>query len=89
MKLCKIVGKCWSTVKDEQLTGSKFLLAREILNSGELKAEFIIAIDELGAAEGDTVIITEGEAVFNFISGNKPIDSVIIAIVEGYSVKDK
>jgi microcompartment protein CcmK/EutM len=88
MKLCKVVGKCWSTVKEEKLEGTRFLIARELTSSGKLKEEFITAADDLGAAVDDIVLISSGEAVYRSSGGNKPVDSIIIAIVEGYSVKD-
>ncbi len=87
MKLCKIVGKCWSTVKDEQLTGSTFLLAREIQPDGQLDNKFIVSVDELGSAEGDIVLISEGIPISGLT--NKPVDSAIVAIIERYSINDK
>jgi len=88
MKLCKVVGKCWSTVKDKNLEGTRLIIARELSSSGELKDEFITAADDLGAAVDDIVLISSGEAVNRSSRDNGPVDAIIIAIVEGYSVKD-
>ena len=83
MDLAKVVGKIWATQKDKQLNGLKMQLIQPI-NAYEKKiGSPIIAVDTVGAGEGDLVFfITASEAVIPL--KNKPAlsDASIIGIVD-------
>ncbi|KUG26073.1 ethanolamine utilization polyhedral-body-like protein eutn [hydrocarbon metagenome] len=91
MLLGKVIGTVWSTRKDENLVGAKFLIVRELdLDYKPLK-NFVVAVDSVGAGVGEIVLAAQGSSArqTNFTK-NKPVDAVIMAIVDklDISVKD-
>ena len=53
MFLGRVIGTVWSTKKDEQLVGAKFLIVRELDLELKEKDRFVVAVDSVGAGEGD------------------------------------
>lgn len=90
--LGKVVGTIWSTRKDENLVGSKFLIVRQINLDYTPKDSTIIAIDSVGAGVGEVVLVAQGSSARQTdITQNKPVDAVVMAIVDklDVSVKDQ
>jgi microcompartment protein CcmK/EutM len=90
MILGKVIGSVWSTKKDESLVGSKILIVRQLdLELNELSG-FTIAVDSVGAGEGEIVLVSTGSSARQTtITRNKPIDAVIMAIVDKLDVHKK
>ena len=83
MTLGKVVGTVWATRKDEQLTGMKLQIVRELSLDGETKDKFVVAVDSVGAGVGETVLFAQGSSARQTeLTRNKPIDAVITAIVD-------
>ncbi|MDP2301868.1 MAG: EutN/CcmL family microcompartment protein [Ignavibacteria bacterium] len=83
MILGKVIGTVWSTRKDENLVGSKFLIVRQLDLKFNEKDNFVIAVDSVGAGEGEIVLVATGSSARQTsITKNKPIDAVIMAIVD-------
>ena len=83
MILGKVIGTVWSTRKDEQLVGSKFLIVKQLDLNNQLKDNFIVAVDSVGAGVGETVICVSGSSARQTAqTKNKPVDAVIMAIVD-------
>jgi ethanolamine utilization protein EutN len=90
--LGKVIGTVWSTRKDENLVGSKFLIVRELNLDYSPKKSTVVAVDSVGAGVGEVVLVAQGSSARQTtITKNKPIDAVIMAIVDklDISVKDK
>jgi ethanolamine utilization protein EutN len=79
----KVIGTVWSTKKDENLVGAKFLIVRELDLELKEKSNFVIAVDSVGAGEGEVVLVATGSSArqTNFTK-NKPIDAVVMAIID-------
>lgn len=91
MLLGKVIGTVWSTRKDENLVGSKFLIVKQLDLKGKLKDNFVVAVDSVGAGVGEVVLFATGSSARQTTqTQNKPIDAVIMAIVDklDVSVKD-
>ena len=87
MTLGKVVGTVWATRKDDQLTGMKLQLVKELDLNGKLKDRFIVAVDSVGAGVGETVLFVQGSSARQTeLTRDKPIDAVIIAIVDKVDV---
>jgi len=83
MILGKVIGTVWSTRKDENLVGSKFLIVRQLELDMTLKSNFLIAVDSVGAGEGEVVLVASGSSARQTkITKNKPVDAVVMAIVD-------
>lgn len=87
MLLGKVIGTVWSTRKDENLVGSKFLIIRQLNTDYTPKNSTIIAIDSVGAGVGEIVLVAQGSSARQTsITNNKPIDAVVMAIVDKLDV---
>ena len=81
MILGKVVGAIVSTRKNERLIGQKLLVVRPLENM-EAKGEFV-AIDNVGAGIGETVLVAEGSAArIGCDLENAPVDAAIVGIVD-------
>jgi microcompartment protein CcmK/EutM len=90
--LGKVIGTVWSTKKDENLVGSKMLIVKQLELDMAEKNSFVVAVDSVGAGEGEVVLVATGSSARQtVITKNKPVDAVIMAIVDklDISVKDK
>ncbi len=91
MLLGKVIGTVWSTRKDEKLVGSKFLIVKQMDLNNNLKKDFIVAVDSVGAGVGEVVLYASGSSARQTLqTKDKPVDAVIMAIVDklDISVKD-
>ena len=90
MKIVKVVGVAVATEKEPRLEGSKLLLVRETDPSGKEVGKPYIAEDVVGAGPGELVLLVEGSTA-RVASGdiNKPVDAVIVGILDSLSVDDK
>ena len=87
MILGKVIGTVWSTKKDENLIGSKLLIVRQLDLDFQEKSNFLIAIDSVGAGEGEIVLVASGSSARQtIITKNKPVDAVVMAIVDKLDV---
>lgn len=83
MTLGKVIGTVWSTRKDEKLVGSKFLIVKELDLHKKLKDSFVVAVDSVGAGVGEVVLFATGSSARQTNqTKNKPVDAVIMAIVD-------
>lgn len=88
--LGKVIGTVWSTRKDENLVGSKFLIVRHLNLDLTEKEAFNIAVDSVGAGVGEIVLMATGSSARQTtITKNKPIDAVIMAIVDKLDISEK
>ncbi|MGE5399845.1 MAG: EutN/CcmL family microcompartment protein [Ignavibacteriales bacterium] len=90
MILGRVIGTVWSTRKDENLVGAKFLIVRELNLDYSEKSSFIIAVDSVGAGVGEIVLAATGSSARQTtFTKNKPIDAVIMAIVDKLDISVK
>lgn len=83
MILGKVIGTVWSTRKDENLVGAKFLIVRHLDLEYKPKDATVIAVDSVGAGVGEIVLVAQGSSARQTtFTKNKPIDAVIMAIVD-------
>ncbi len=87
MFLGKVIGTVWSTRKDENLVGAKFLIVRQLDLDMNEKENFVVAVDSVGAGEGEIVLVATGSSSRQTeFTKNKPVDAVIMAIVDKLDV---
>jgi microcompartment protein CcmK/EutM len=92
LNLGKVIGTVWSTRKDENLVGAKFLIVKELDLEYNPQEKFVVAVDSVGAGVGEVVLYASGSSARQTtFTKNKPVDAVIMAIVDklDVSVKDK
>ncbi|NWG27381.1 MAG: EutN/CcmL family microcompartment protein [Ignavibacteriaceae bacterium] len=90
MFLGRVIGTVWSTKKDEQLVGAKFLIVREVTLDLKEKERFVVAVDSVGAGEGEIVLVATGSSSrMTSFTKDKPVDAVIMGIVDKLDVAEK
>jgi ethanolamine utilization protein EutN len=96
MILARVEGLVVATKKNAKMTGSKFLFVRPLLvdpaNPQNFKsgANTIIAVDDLGAGEGEIVLIAQGSSArLGAKDKDTPIDAIVIGIVDTVDVQKK
>lgn len=90
MFLGRVIGTVWSTKKDENLVGAKFLIVRELSLDLKEKERFVVAVDSVGAGEGEIVLVATGSSSrMTSFTKDKPVDAVIMGIVDKLDVAEK
>ena len=83
MRIAKVVGVAVATVKDQRLEGGKCMLVAAADPAGQVQGLPFVAFDMVGAGEGELVLIVEGSSARVAASdANRPVDAVIIAILD-------
>jgi microcompartment protein CcmK/EutM len=89
MVLGKVVGTVWATRKDEELVGLKLQIVRHLDLQYRLKETFVVAVDTVQAGVGDVVLVCSGSSARQTAqTKNKPVDAVIMAVVDKLDVTD-
>ena len=93
MFLAKVIGSVVATKKDGSMTGHKLLLVRPMLVDPHNPAAFkpgsntIVAIDTLGAGEGELVLLAQGSSARQADGlKNLPADAAIVGLVDSVRV---
>lgn len=90
MFLGRVIGTVWSTKKDENLVGAKFLIVRELSLELKEKERFVVAVDGVGAGESEVVLVATGSSSrMTSFTKDKPVDAVIMGIVDKLDVSQK
>jgi microcompartment protein CcmK/EutM len=79
-----VIGHATSTIKHRALTGWRMAVVQPIGASRQPEADPVIAVDKLGAAPGQTVILnTDGKAAREMVGDEKsPVRYFVIGIVD-------
>jgi Carbon dioxide concentrating mechanism/carboxysome shell protein len=87
MVVGKVVGTVVATRKNENLVGSKFLIVQPMEKMD--RGGRFIAVDNVGAGIGETVLVATGSAARIGCNLEKsPIDAAIVGIVDNISELD-
>jgi len=86
MLICEVCGKCVSTIKNSQLSGSSLMLLQRLDKTGKNNGEIIVAVDTIGCSVGEVVLVTTGSAARNSIgNSSSTTDMAIVGIVDTYN----
>ncbi len=93
MLVAKVTGSMVSTQKVESMTGHKLLvvepyqLKADTRDSLEGTGRALVAVDTMGAGEGEMVLIVQGSSArLTPETKNLPIDTVVIGIIDNVHV---
>ena len=82
MLIGKVIGSVVSTRKSEKLIGNKFMIVELAEKMGAGQSQ-IIAIDNIGAGIGESVLVATGSAArIGCNMENAPVDAAIVGIVD-------
>lgn len=90
MKLALVIGSTVATMKDENLSGRKLLIAREADTSGKPTGVPFVAVDTVSAGTGDLVLVTMGSSArYTQITQETPVDAVIVGVIDSLEESGK
>ena len=83
MIVAKVVGLAVASLKHETLKTTKLLLVQSADPSGRSHGELFLAVDLVGAGEGELVVVSQGSSA-RAVSGqnSSPIDAAIVGILD-------
>jgi microcompartment protein CcmK/EutM len=86
MEIGRVVGTVVSTIKSSGLNSFKLLVVTPVAVVEEMttpdRAAAYVAVDLVGAGEGEVVLVTRGSAARIPDATNVPTDAAIIAVVD-------
>jgi microcompartment protein CcmK/EutM len=86
MIVCRVIGQAVATVKTESLRAVSLQIVRAADTTGAESGEPFVAVDTVGAGDGELVLVAQGSAAREAIRTPGPIDAAIVAIVDSLSV---
>jgi len=96
MFLAEVIGQVVATKKDELMVGRKLLMLRPKLVDDKDPTKFkdgvntIVAIDTVGAGEGELVLFCQGSSARNAQGlKNIPVDAAIVGIIDRVEILGK
>ena len=96
MFVAKVTGSLVSTQKVESMVGYKLLIVEPYRVDPDKRKSLVttgrtfVAVDTVGAGEGEFVLITQGSSArLTPETKNLPIDTVIVGIVDNVQVDGK
>lgn len=82
MIIGKVIGRVIATRKHDKLIGNKFLIC-EIISGRKSENQKILAVDTIGAGEGEHVMIVTGSSArIGANNDDAPIDASIVGIID-------
>jgi microcompartment protein CcmK/EutM len=87
MQLAKVVGTVVASQKETSLEGIKLLLVRPVDEEGRETGNLLVAADAVGAGPEEMVLIASGSSARQTrLTDKRPVDAVIMAIVDSWSI---
>jgi microcompartment protein CcmK/EutM len=89
MQLAKVVGTVVASRKEASLEGLKLLLVRTVDEEGREAGGHLVAADAVGAGPDEYVLIAAGSSARQTtMTEKRPVDAVVMAIVDSWSIDD-
>jgi ethanolamine utilization protein EutN len=89
MIVCRVIGQAVATVKTDSLRAVSLMLVRPADNAGAETGDSFVAVDTVGAGDGELVLVAYGSAAREAIRTPGPIDAAIVAILDSLTVGGK
>jgi microcompartment protein CcmK/EutM len=83
-----VVGSVVANQKTPNMEGLALRIVRRITPEGKLTDAYLVAVDTFGAANGEYVLAASGSTARQTAqTDNKPIDAIIMAIVDMWQIE--
>ena len=87
MLIGKVVGSVVATQKDEKLEDRKLLLVQVHDHQNEPTAQYVVAVDSVGAGPGDVILYATGSSARQTVlTEGRPCDAVVMAVVDSWDL---
>ena len=83
MIIAQLVGSAVASVKMDALKASKLLVVRQTDANGEAAGPAFLAVDLVGAGEGELVVVSQGSSARKVVGNDRsPADAAIVGILD-------
>jgi len=90
MLIARVIGTLVSSQKEPTLDGLRFLVCQPVNAEGEQAGAPVVAADAVGAGVGEMVLYATGSSARQTVATqNRPVDAVVMAIVDNWEVGGK
>lgn len=90
MIIARVVGSAVSTVKEGKLVGRKLLVVQKASPENKLYGEPFIAVDTVGAGEGELVFVAEGSSArLTESTLDAAVDAAIVGILDSLELNNQ
>ncbi len=87
MFIAEVIGTVVATRKSPNVDGLPLRVVRRMTTDNQPTDGYTVAVDVVGASDGELVLITVGSAARNtHLTDRRPVDAVILAIVDTWQV---
>lgn len=80
MVIGRVISRVVSSRKYGNLQGLKLLVIQPCYGN---KDDYFVAADELGAGEGEFVLVSKGDPARHALNRLAPIDAIVVGIIDG------
>jgi microcompartment protein CcmK/EutM len=81
--IARVIGTVVATRKEPELDGLKFLLLQGSDTAGKSQTGFVVAVDAVGAGQGDLVLYATGSSARQTaVTKDRPVDATVMAIID-------
>jgi microcompartment protein CcmK/EutM len=90
MVLGKVVGTITSSSIKVEIPGGRYLLVNKCNQAGQVKNDFLVALDLVSAGNDELVMISESTSARETpTTTNKAVDAIIVGIIDMIDENDK
>lgn len=87
MFIGEVVGAVVSTRKTASMDGLSLRLVRKVTVENQPDESYLVVVDPLGANSGERVLVATGSTARQTpITDNKPVDAIIMAIIDTWQI---
>jgi microcompartment protein CcmK/EutM len=88
VNLAKVLGRVVASRKEPAIEGLTLLMLGQAGPDGELTGGSVVAVDAVGAGEGEYVLYASGSSARQtVVTDGKPVDAVVMAIVDSWDIE--
>lgn len=90
MFIAEVIGTVVATRKSPNMDNLPLRVVRRMTTEAQPTDSYTVAVDVVGASEGELVLVTSGSAARNtHLTDMRPVDAIILAIVDTWQVNDR
>ncbi len=88
MIIAQVIGSAVATLKHDSLRETKLLLAQQADAYGNPIGQPFLAVDLVGAGEGELVIVSQGSSARVCMPSNSsPVDAAVVGILDSLQIE--
>jgi ethanolamine utilization protein EutN len=85
MRIARVIGHVIATVRSNNMRMDKLCLVEYINKQGDSSGDVQVAMDQLGAGEGEWVLVVAGSSArtaYSSVEQGSPVDLCVVGIID-------